>query len=117
MSTTATAGPDRLLSDVLATYENAPDARLREIMEAAVRHLHAFVREVGLTTMRAAHVHLIVSAPRFHTVTTHLFDAASDYLDGDAVFGVRESLIVPFEPDDGVPAATFDIVLTPDTPR
>lgn len=26
-----------------------PDERLREIMQAAVRHLHAFVREVGLT--------------------------------------------------------------------
>lgn len=34
---------------VLAQMEGTPDARLREIMEAAVRHLHAFAREVRLT--------------------------------------------------------------------
>lgn len=34
---------------VLAELERAPDARLREIMSAAVRHLHAWVREVRLT--------------------------------------------------------------------
>jgi catechol 1,2-dioxygenase len=34
---------------VLAELERAPDARFREIMSAAVRHLHAFIREVRLT--------------------------------------------------------------------
>lgn len=34
---------------VLAELERAPDARFREIMGAAVRHLHAFVRETKLT--------------------------------------------------------------------
>ncbi len=29
-------------------------------------------------------------------LTTHLFAADSPYLDSDAVFGVRDSLIVPF---------------------
>jgi catechol 1,2-dioxygenase len=34
---------------VLAELERAPDERFRQIMTAAVRHLHAFVREAGLT--------------------------------------------------------------------
>jgi hydroxyquinol 1,2-dioxygenase len=33
----------------LAQMADTPDARLKQIMEAAVRHLHAFVREVNLT--------------------------------------------------------------------
>jgi protocatechuate 3,4-dioxygenase beta subunit len=38
-----------LLGSVLQRYEATPDDRLRTIMEAAVRHLHAFAAEVGLT--------------------------------------------------------------------
>ena len=39
-----------LLDDVLARYESSPSSpRLRTITEAAIRHLHAFVVEVGLT--------------------------------------------------------------------
>jgi protocatechuate 3,4-dioxygenase beta subunit len=34
---------------VLTAMSRAPDARLREIMESFVRHLHAFAREVRLT--------------------------------------------------------------------
>ena len=35
--------------EALAQMAATPDKRLREIMDAAVRHLHAFVREVNLT--------------------------------------------------------------------
>jgi hydroxyquinol 1,2-dioxygenase len=38
-----------------------------------------------------------VSAPGHKELTTHLFVKDSPYLDSDAVFGVRESLIVEFE--------------------
>jgi protocatechuate 3,4-dioxygenase beta subunit len=37
-----------LLADVLSRYTESPNPRLREINEAAIRHLHAFVEEVGL---------------------------------------------------------------------
>jgi protocatechuate 3,4-dioxygenase beta subunit len=47
--TTDMTGPDELLAEVLARYDAAPDPRMREVMQAAIRHLHAFVREVGLT--------------------------------------------------------------------
>jgi hydroxyquinol 1,2-dioxygenase len=37
-----------LLDDVLSRYQASTNPRLREITEAAIRHLHAFVAEVGL---------------------------------------------------------------------
>jgi catechol 1,2-dioxygenase len=58
---------------------------------------------------RPAHIHFVVDAPGHKAVITHLFDAASDYLDSDAVFGVRNSLIVDMA--DGV--CEYDFVLEP----
>jgi hydroxyquinol 1,2-dioxygenase len=40
---------DKLTADVVAAFAKTPDPRLREIMQALVRHLHAFAREVDLT--------------------------------------------------------------------
>jgi protocatechuate 3,4-dioxygenase beta subunit len=37
-----------LLADVMSRLENSPSPRLRQVTEAAVRHLHAFAAEVGL---------------------------------------------------------------------
>jgi catechol 1,2-dioxygenase len=74
----------------------------------------AFLRASGRHPMRAAHTHFIVGAPGYYFVTTHLFDSKSKYLDSDAVFGVRDSLIVDFqEHPDGTLSTTFDITLTP----
>lgn len=42
-------GPDSVTQAVLSEIAHAPDARTREVLSAAVRHLHAFVREVKLT--------------------------------------------------------------------
>jgi hydroxyquinol 1,2-dioxygenase len=42
--------PDPVLTDaVAASFDGAADPRFREVMVALVRHLHAFVGEVGLT--------------------------------------------------------------------
>lgn len=46
--------------------------------------------------MRPAHIHFIVAAPGFEPVTTHMFVAGDQYLECDAVFGGRDSLIVDF---------------------
>jgi hydroxyquinol 1,2-dioxygenase len=57
----------------------------------------------GRHPWRPAHIHMIVRAPGRRTVTTHVFDAASEYLDSDAVFAVKPSLlreIVPRAADD-----------------
>jgi hydroxyquinol 1,2-dioxygenase len=57
----------------------------------------------GRHPWRPAHIHMIVRADGYETVTTHVFDAASEYLDSDAVFAVKSSLrreIVPRAADD-----------------
>ena len=51
---------------------------------------------LGRHPMRPAHIHFIVGAPGFEPVTTHMFVAGDDYLDSDAVFGVKDSLVVDF---------------------
>jgi protocatechuate 3,4-dioxygenase beta subunit len=59
---------------------------------------------------RPAHLHFIVAAPGYRPVTTHVFVADSPYLDSDAVFGVKESLIRDVaEVDD--PARAADLGL------
>jgi hydroxyquinol 1,2-dioxygenase len=40
---------EKLTNDVLAAFAGTPDARLRELMTALVKHIHAFAREVDLT--------------------------------------------------------------------
>jgi hydroxyquinol 1,2-dioxygenase len=55
------------------------------------------LRKMGRHPNRPAHIHMIVSAPGYHAVTTHLFVADSPYLDSDAVFGTKASLLAKFE--------------------
>ena len=59
---------------------------------------------------RPAHLHFIVATPGYRPVTTHVFVDDSPYLDSDAVFGVKESLVrdVP-EVDD--PARATEVGL------
>jgi hydroxyquinol 1,2-dioxygenase len=58
------------------------------------------LRKMGRHPMRPGHIHMIVSAPGHHAVTTHLFAAGSQYLDSDAVFGVKDSLVTAFQRHD-----------------
>ena len=50
----------------------------------------------GRHPWRPAHIHMIVRAPGYRTLTTHIFDSASDYLESDAVFAVKPSLLREF---------------------
>jgi hydroxyquinol 1,2-dioxygenase len=50
----------------------------------------------GRHPWRPAHIHMIVRAPGYKTVTTHVFDATSEYLDSDTVFAVKPSLLRDF---------------------
>ena len=54
----------------------------------------------GRSPMRAPHLHFMVSAPGYRTLVTHIF-VAGESLDGDSVFGVRDSLVTPFVRSDG----------------
>jgi len=51
----------------------------------------------GRHPWRPAHIHVIVSAPGYQGVATHIFDADSRYLTSDAVFAVKSSLVRTFE--------------------
>src|SRR5438270_348334 len=55
------------------------------------------LRAMGRHPMRPAHMHAIVSADGYQQVITHVFVAGDPYLDSDAVFAVKESLIGNFK--------------------
>lgn len=82
---------------------------------------------VGRSPIRTAHLHFMVKAEGFRTLVTHIFVRGDELLDRDAVFGVRDSLVMDFEPQQaGTPTpdgrdlgnrawsrVRFDIVLAP----
>ncbi|GGM06679.1 dioxygenase [Dactylosporangium sucinum] len=70
-------------------YPIPTDGPVGRLLAATARHPY-----------RAAHIHVEVTAPGVRRLTTHLFVEGSPYLDSDAVFGVKESLIRPFAPVD-----------------
>lgn len=47
---------------------------------------------------RPAHIHFWVESPGHTTLVTQIFDRTSDYLKDDAVFAVKDDLIVDFKP-------------------
>src|SRR6476620_4935393 len=55
------------------------------------------VRATGNHHMRPAHMHAIVSSPGYQQVITHVFVEGDTYLDEDAVFAVKNSLIARYE--------------------
>ena len=70
------------------------------------------LRDTGRHEWRAAHIHVKASNKGYLSLTTHVFDRASKYLDSDTVFGVKESLIRDFVPGpDGVLVCEYDMVL------
>jgi catechol 1,2-dioxygenase len=50
----------------------------------------------GRHPWRPAHIHMIVRASGYRTLTTHIFDRDSEYLSSDAVFAVKPSLLREF---------------------
>jgi hydroxyquinol 1,2-dioxygenase len=59
----------------------------------------------GRHAWRPAHIHFLVRADGFKTLITHIFRDPDPYLDSDAVFGVRSSLIGLFERHETGPLA------------
>ena len=60
----------------------------------------AMLKALGRHPFRPAHIHFIVGATGYQAITTHIFTPDDPYLASDAVFGVKESLIVDFEQVD-----------------
>lgn len=86
------------------SYPVPTDGPVGAILNAMGRHPH-----------RPAHLHFIVSAPGYESVATHLFVEGDPYLDSDVVFGVKNSLVVPFKPkgNDGTLEVKYDFGLKP----
>jgi hydroxyquinol 1,2-dioxygenase len=47
--------------------------------------------------MRPAHMHFMIEAPGYERLVTHVFRDQDKWLDSDAVFGVRSSLITHWD--------------------
>ena len=61
---------------------------------------------------RPAHIHFKIDADGYQTLITHVFAAGDEYLDKDAVFGVRSNLVGRFEHDPaGYWRLHYDMVL------
>jgi protocatechuate 3,4-dioxygenase beta subunit len=70
-------------STILPKFYPIPyDGPVGEMLQATKRHPY-----------RPAHVHFMIGAQGFETLVTHVFVDGDRYLDSDAVFGVKSSLI------------------------
>jgi hydroxyquinol 1,2-dioxygenase len=68
---------------------------------------------LGRHPYRPAHLHYIVEAAGFDSLTTHIFDPDDPYIGSDAVFGVKESLLAVFRKVDDANAARRAEVAAP----
>jgi hydroxyquinol 1,2-dioxygenase len=55
------------------------------------------MNRTNMSHMRPAHIHFALQAPGYHGLVTHLFQAGDEWIDDDAVYGVKEPLIVEFK--------------------
>lgn len=85
-----------------AAYPVPTDGPVGELLRASGRH-----------AMRPAHIHFWIKVEGYKDLITHLFVAGDEYLDSDAVFGVKESLILPFEKNSNAADASKWKVSTP----
>ena len=72
---------------------------------------------LGRHPFRPAHMHYMVTAPGFQKVVTHTFVGDDSYLDSDTVFGVKRTLVAPFERVEGgatIWRSPYDFVLVAD---
>jgi len=69
-----------------AYYPIPDDGPVGTMMRATARGIY-----------RPGHMHVQISAPGHVMLTTHIFVAGSPYIDEDAVFGKRDSLVVDFD--------------------
>ncbi len=89
-------------NSIMPKYYPVPtDGPVGELLHSAKRHPY-----------RPAHIHFLINAPGYKTLTTHLFVKGDKYIDSDAVFAVRDSLIVNFNKNDkGNWSVYYDFVL------
>ncbi len=84
-------------------YPIPHDGPVGQMLEATGRH-----------PWRPAHLHFLIKADGYETLITHIFRKNSTYIDSDAVFAVRSSLVCDWvEQPDGRFLVEYDFVLNP----
>lgn len=68
------------------SYQIPSDGTVGELLNYSKRHF-----------WRPAHIHFMITAGGYQPLVTHLFIQNDEYLNGDAVFGVKDRLIVGFQ--------------------
>ncbi len=72
------------------------------------------LRATGRHPWRPAHLHFMIKAKNYETLVTHVFRNGDQYLDSDAVFGVRQTLVADWiKQPDGDHTLNYDFVLNP----
>lgn len=70
---------------------------------------------LGRHPYRPAHMHYLVTATGFQKLVTHTFVGEDEYIASDAVFGVKDTLVAPYEPGtDTLWRSPFDFILVPE---
>lgn len=72
---------------------------------------------LGRHPWRPAHMHYMISAHGFRKLVTHTFVGGDEYLSSDAVFGVKETLVAPYERLESASTlwrSPFDFIMTPE---
>jgi hydroxyquinol 1,2-dioxygenase len=100
------SGPDgrfEFRSVLAESYPIPHDGPVGELLGATGRH-----------PWRPAHLHFMIVADGYERLVTHVFRSGDQYLDSDAVFGVRESLVADWRKQaDGSYLLEYDFVLNP----
>jgi len=84
-------------------YTVPDDGPVGELLRAGARH-----------NWRAAHLHFMLRAQGMRTNVTEVFFENTEYIDNDAVFGVRRSLIAKVEPYKAEKAGNLALERKPD---
>lgn len=88
---------------VAEAYPIPTDGPVGDMLKATKRH-----------PWRPAHLHFMIKAEGYETLITHVFREGDSYLDSDAVFGVRQSLVADWvKQPDGDYLLEYDFVLNP----
>lgn len=103
-----TTGPDGQYSFVgikPVSYPIPDDGPVGQMLAALGRHPY-----------RPAHMHFLITADGFQKLVTHTFVGDDSYITSDTVFGVKKTLVAPFEQTDNGETqwrSHFDFVLVP----
>ncbi|MFT4583262.1 MAG: hydroxyquinol 1,2-dioxygenase [Gammaproteobacteria bacterium] len=92
-------GEFSFVSEKPTSYPVPTDGPVGQLLAAGGRH-----------AFRPAHLHFMVKAPGYETLTTHIFADGDPYLDSDAVFATKAALVAKFEPsEDAKLAASYGL--------